>query len=405
MATYKSYSNRAFSPVPSHLICDICGSADIVDTSEGYVCRECGIVLQIQKLQYNRPYMEERIQHARFQGPTQIGTRRERCVSPDSLRLQRLNRQNSIIPNHKAIFERAQAEIDKVFSQLNLSAHKTIKDMVFDKFKEIRPRLRKGIKYRNPEKLVSIIMYFCFKLRNVPVNTIDLIDASQITRKEFNDFCLQIRKYIPEYSERNRQDYILNRVFEVSEHFALGMDYFHLARKTLKKLWDGVKGTTDNALAGLVSSIALLCSHNKEVTVSSICTYLGIRMSTVQAQVKKKIFERSRVTGFISLVKSKDLLVKIMEKFGLIEPESTESRGPEVSDIVKIITGNAQQVSNAIDDAIHYYFAVLHEDYALIYIDLTVHEFCEPSTKFDSQQKNPFIDLLTYRYPLPTGPP
>ena len=30
--------------------CDVCDSIDIIETSEGYTCRDCGIVLEVQKL-------------------------------------------------------------------------------------------------------------------------------------------------------------------------------------------------------------------------------------------------------------------------------------------------------------------------------------------------------------------
>ena len=36
----------------SELVCDVCGSIDIVKEREGYICRDCGIVLEIQKLEY-----------------------------------------------------------------------------------------------------------------------------------------------------------------------------------------------------------------------------------------------------------------------------------------------------------------------------------------------------------------
>ena len=51
MATYKSVQESSEPPACSGLECDICSSEDIVDTKEGYVCRNCGIVLEVQKLQ------------------------------------------------------------------------------------------------------------------------------------------------------------------------------------------------------------------------------------------------------------------------------------------------------------------------------------------------------------------
>ncbi|MFW9874624.1 MAG: hypothetical protein ACFFG0_16075, partial [Candidatus Thorarchaeota archaeon] len=304
MATHKTLQDSALSSDGSFLMCDFCGSEDIVNTTGGYVCRECGNVLDIPILQYDRPYNEETIQYSIGLGKTQIGTERERTISPHSKRLHRLNKQNTINLNKYSVIERAKSEIKSVFSKLDLSEYDSIKDMVLEKFKEVRPQLRKGTKYRNTEKLVGIISYFCLKLRNVSINLYDLIEASEIERKEFNDFCLQVRRYLPEYADRNRRKYILQRVFEISEHFDLSMDFYHLAESILSKLWHLIKNTTDNALAGLVSSISLICNKVEQVSVSAICNRLGIRMSTIQLQVKKKIIQRFRVEGFISLIKS-----------------------------------------------------------------------------------------------------
>ncbi|MFW9971688.1 MAG: hypothetical protein ACFFDF_15945, partial [Candidatus Odinarchaeota archaeon] len=242
----------------------------------------------------------------------------------------------------------------------------------------------------------------------VSMNIIEFLEASKITRKEFNDFCYQVRKYIPEYMERNRQEYILNRVFEISQHFDLGMDFFHLARKILKKLWNGIKGTTDNSLAGLVSSIALLCSRNEDVTVSAICTRLGIRMSTVQAQVKKKIIHRFRVAGFISLIKSSDLLTLVMRQLGVLEHENEEPLeevDEGASEIVEIVLGNAWKVFNAVDHVNYYYYVIKGEENTLIFINLGIYDFYESTEKLETSQVEAVLDFMLYRYPLPTGPP
>jgi len=49
MATYRtvqdSFAVQGFSP----LTCDICKFSDITETTAGYVCRNCGIMLEAQK--------------------------------------------------------------------------------------------------------------------------------------------------------------------------------------------------------------------------------------------------------------------------------------------------------------------------------------------------------------------
>jgi len=412
MATYKTLQDSAISPNYSHIVCDICSSADIVDTTGGYVCRECGIVLEIQKLQYDRPYNEDIIQYAKGVGTTQIGTKRERGISPHSLKLNRLNKHNLRISNEKVVLEQARFEISRIFNCLDLTNYNTIKEIVFNKFKEIRPQLRKGVKYRNTEKLVSIISYFCLKLRNVSINAYDLIEASEITKKEFNDFCLQVRRYMPEYTGRNRREYILQRVFEISEHFSLGMAFYHLAEDILNKLWNGIKNTTDNALAGLVSAISLLCNKIEGVSVSAICTRLGVRMSTIQAQVKKKIIKRFRVEGFISLIKSSDILRRIMDKLGLLDTPQLEVEDvPQevlVSDEhVELVLGNATEVFNGHNELGYYYFAVKGENNTPLIVTLGINE---SQQEFESNNRsevelNTLLNFKVFEYYNYKGPP
>jgi len=257
LATYKTLQESALSPNISFLSCDICGSSDIIENPEGYVCRDCGIVLEIQKLQYDRPYNEDLIQYAKGVGKTQIGTRRERITSPLSIRLQRINKYNSITTSERAVIEKVRIEIARIFNYLDLNGYDAIKEMVLDKFKKIRAKIRPGSKYRNIEKLVSVIIYFCLKLRNVSINPYELIEISKISKKDFNDFILQLQRFLPEYGERNRQEYILQRILEISEHFELGMPFYFLSKKILYRLWQGIKNTTDNVVAGLVSSISV----------------------------------------------------------------------------------------------------------------------------------------------------
>ena len=82
MATKNSSKN-----IDASLVCDLCGSQDIIETREGYVCRACGVVLELKKLEYYKPYNAETLQNAKISTPTQIGTRRERMQYPNNFKL------------------------------------------------------------------------------------------------------------------------------------------------------------------------------------------------------------------------------------------------------------------------------------------------------------------------------
>ena len=163
------------------LRCDVCNSTDIIETAEGYVCRDCAVVLKIQKLQYDRPYNNDVVQYARGLGRTQIGTKRERDFSSNSQRIKRLQRYNSQKTNEETVEEKAQREVSRLLARLNLSG--TCEPFIMEKFKSVRPQLREGTKFRNAEKLATILTFIGLKLKNIAINSSDIIEISSLPKK------------------------------------------------------------------------------------------------------------------------------------------------------------------------------------------------------------------------------
>ncbi len=318
---YINSKDKKSSQIFTELSCDVCKSVDILETKEGYVCKNCGIVLELQKLEYHNPYNYDSVQYAKL-GTTQIGFIRERLQNERSVQLEKLNKLQSIKSNKEAVLEEAKIEINRIFTGLNLPV--SLKGMVFKNFKKIRAALKPGTKYRTPDKLVPLTIYLVFKFQNVSINEAELLEISKILKKDFNAFKLQILHIFPQYQVRNRKKYILQKLTEISEHFQLGMTFYFQCKKILYKLWDNIKNTKDDVIAGLIASISILCSYeDKNVSVSSICNKLGIKMSTIQSQVKRRIFNEFKISGFTTLIKSADLLKQVMEKKGLLEANST----------------------------------------------------------------------------------
>ncbi len=345
--------SSSISPHFSSVSCDLCSSANIQETIEGYVCGDCGIVLEIQKLQYDRHYNDDILQYA-ILGTTQIGTKGERQKSPNSVKLEYLNLIHSIKDRFKSIQEKVKMEIRRIFNCLNLPG--SYQRIVFKRVKDIWKQLRPGTKYRNIEKLVPIVLYYTLRLENICIRRLKLLEVSKISKKEFNDFSLQVLKFIPEYQERNRQEYITHKILEITESFKLGMPFFYQSKKIMHKLWEQIKNTKDDVIAGLVTSISALCSYKKVVNIFSICKRLGIKMSTIQFQVKKRIFEQLNIDGFVSLVRSSDLLKEVMRELGLLEAK--EKVKDTQNNIVQILLGNANQVFNHHNGTDYYFFAV-----------------------------------------------
>lgn len=393
----------------TNLKCDLCGSDDIVETVEGYVCRACGIVQTLQKLQYDQPYKADVLQYARRLGSTQIGNKRERLGSPHSRVLKRMSKYNKINDNEKIVYTKAYREISRILCSLGLEDYNSLKEMTMVNFKEIRAKLRAGSKYRNVEKLVAIILYFRFKIDNISVTNVDVFENTELTKKEFNDFFMQVRDYVPNYLVRDRQKYISQKLLEITNHFGLEMPFYFLAKKVLYRLWEGIKNTTDNVIAGLCASITTLCEYKEQVRISSICELVNIRMSTIQLQVKKKIFERFGIPGFSTLVHSADLLKKFLVKIGLIEDKEPEieliSEEVEDDDIIHVQLGNAVQIFNPSNE--HYLFESFDQNGTITYIYLEVYNHTNIKTKFKKKSKTNgvWFKLALEEYFPYKGPP
>ncbi len=294
MSDRKSNLSTNKSGSLTEFMCDACGSTNIAETREHYVCRSCCVVLEVKKLEYHRPYNNDIVQYAKL-GTTKIGSLRERLRNPNLVKLERLNNINSIKNNEKAVAEKAKIEISRIFNSLDLP--RSYKEAAFKCFKNIYKGLKPGTKFRGVQKLVPICIYFCMKFNNISISESKLLSVSKISKKDFNAFKLQIHDFFPKYKERNRKDYILQKVLEITERFQLDMLFYYQSKKILYKLWNDIKNTKDDVVAGLVASISALCSYEK-VTVSAICKELNIKSSTIQFQVKQRIFERFRIAGF-----------------------------------------------------------------------------------------------------------
>jgi hypothetical protein len=341
--------------------CDVCGSCDIVETREGYTCRDCGIVLEVQKLEYHRPYDADIVQYAVL-GKTQMGYKSERRATRNSVRLEGLSRLDSHRTSEESVVTSAKIAIKSILTNLGFPLKDSIS--ILEVFREIRAQLGKGTKFRSAEMLVPCVIYFYYKRNNTPISESELLEVSKISKKDFSEFKIPMVKLWPQYKERDRKEYITQRVLEITEHFDLGMPFYYQSYKILSRFYDSIKNTKDDVIVGLVTSITLLCSQPEGVSVSAICKRVGIEMSTVHTQVKRRIIEQFKVPGFRSLVKSAGLLKKVMTKLGVLDPafvdvdgESIDYEEPLVdgTDIVQVVLENATSVFNNLNESKDFY--------------------------------------------------
>ena len=399
MASYDLVKNDSLelnSELNSSERCDVCGSMDVVETYEGYSCRDCGIVLEVQKLEYHRPYDKDILQYAVI-NRTQIGTSKERFVINSSVRFGAMNKLDTHRTHEELVINAAIVEITRIITALKFPNRDLYP--LLELFKYIRAQIGKGTKYRSPTMLVPCIIYAYYKGNNKPIRERELLEVARISKKDFNSFKYSIIRIWPQYQERNRKEYVVRRIFELTEHFNLGMPFFYQSKKILSKFYESIKNTKDDVIVGLVCSITLLCTRNNTCRVSNLCDILGIQMSAIQKQVEKKVFERFREGGFRSLVKSAGLLKKIMTKLGVFENKEEL----EEKELVQITLGSATSVFNANEDLEYYLFVKSINE-------LIVTSVSSPKLYDSTQTKgensivsSPKVEL--WKYFSPVGPP
>ena len=385
--------------------CDACDSTDIKQTREGYVCGNCGIVLSSLVLEYHHPYDQAVIQNAP-RGRTQIGLYKERMTKPQSVQLQKWQRLDSERDREEDVKIKAQSEIRRLLSGLGLPLSETLP--IFKQFCAIRKVLQSGTKFRSPEKLVPITIYLHFKLNCKGINEQELLEISLISKKEFNAFKLQVKNFIPYYNKRDRKNYILQKILQITEQFGMGMEFYDTSKKIMYTFWEIIKNTKDDVIAGVVCSIVALCDKQKKLKVNAICSHLGIQMSTIQRQVEENVFNHLRVKGFKSLVKSSALLRKVMIKLGLIEHDEVM---PLVQSLMEVKLGSAQKIFNHHETFEYYMHAVKTTSGSFIILNKSPLEN-ENEFSYLSKKINPLgtpgsekITIKMCRYYYPKGPP
>ena len=129
--------------------------------------------------------------------------------------------------------------------------------------------------------------------------------------------------------------------------------------------------------------------------------------------MKKRIFERFRLPGFVSLIRSSNLLKKFMERVGLIKGEQLELEVNQDDldetgeNIVTIKLGNTQQIFNPHNE--HYLIGSVgdNETITLCYLEVYNHNVHKGkrSTKNLKKNKGVWFDLTSSEYSLKKGPP
>jgi hypothetical protein len=280
-------------------LCKYCGSEDITETEYGYVCRKCATDQGRKRYQSSTSYNGIQIQNT-ITYRTTMGTKRERERSTNRGKIAYLNKLNSMIPYSEQTKQNAIDQTKTLLEKLG-RPDKDISEII-EKFYKIHPYFKKNRNFRTPKKLIPCIVYFYCKINNIVIDQKTLFENSDLSNTEFNAFRSKMDKFWSKYQIRDRKKYVLNRIGGVISEKKLGMNLYFLSEKILNKIWDLIKDSKDDVIAGLVIGIAKILSKREDIVLGPICEFLGISQGTLQKSIQRKLFDRhcikTKVKGF-----------------------------------------------------------------------------------------------------------
>jgi hypothetical protein len=296
--------------------CEECGS-DLFIVSNGYhTCKGCGFVSEDLVLEEQIFYSHEN-KNSSYLKNTTIGNRLER------IRHQYTSRINSMIKldcnknKHQLLIQTAREKIKILLFILRLP-EKDIR-AILTIFKDFHPKIRKGTKFRDIEKLIPCVIFVYYKYyESRPISSVELINYSKISRKELKNFITH-NSHLWAGHNMDKQSMVLKLILKVTEEYKLGMDFYYQSEKILLGLWEYICDTTEHLLVGFACSLTILCVSGYKVRVSNICEKLNISMSNISKKFKDKIVKAFKLEDYKSLVKSAELIKRFLIGLGLID--------------------------------------------------------------------------------------
>ncbi len=337
------YNNNSNNLDVCDLSCELCHSSEIRETQQGYVCAECGCVLDLPILKYHVPYTQKKIHYEVSVGNTFLGLQKERRSNRHSPKLKRLHKLQCSQSYQDMVYHDTEIEICRILAGLDLPH--TFKDPIFKTFKELWGNYSQRSRFQSIEKLIPVLIYYFCKKQYISINEHELLEIAKVNRKQYIYYKLKFLAPPSAYKNANRKKLIKSKLFRLAVELGLGMDFYHDAVKLLNKLYKEICCTKESVIAGLISSIVVLCRYREEITVNSICNYFNIAMSTIQSRVKRHFIEKFKVVGFESLVKSAHIIKTTIYKLGIFEEPSGEQINEPFKELYVTIETNATEES------------------------------------------------------------
>ena len=296
--------------------CIECGS-DIIDVSSGYhACKECGFVSEDLVFE-EQIFNSFNKKTSNYIINTTIGNHLERIRHQYTSRMRNMIKLDRKQTKDQRLIQQAKEDIKRLLIILRLPGKD--RGIIFTYFKDFYSKIKEGTKFKNPENLIPCTIFVYYKyFKSRTISSSELINYSKITRKEFNMFLIHYN-HLWDESKMDKQSMVLKLILRVTEEYKLGMGFYYQSEKILLGLWEYICDTTEHILAGFACSLTLLCVGGYKVRASNICEKLNINISIIAKKFIDKIVKVFKLENYKSLVKSAELIKRLLNKLDLID--------------------------------------------------------------------------------------
>ncbi len=225
---------------------------------------------------------------------------------------------------------------------------------------EVRDKFKKGSRYRGIDKLGPPFLYMFLKTNNIAFKEQNFLEIVNLSRVDLIKLEKEIIARYPAYLTRNRTAIVLKKIKGVKKSFDLDPDFVPNCLKILNKFYLSNKNSTEDVMAGVSCVLCAIAMDINSVSMSSVCSQIGVSFSSVQNAIKGILAsKKAPKDDFKGLKRSaqliKDHLLKDIVEIKKREPKKPDSKRPLTKKKKNIVARldiqgkNPQEIANFLD--------------------------------------------------------
>ena len=193
-----------------------------------------------------------------------------------------------------------------------MTLEREVREECVRKFESIYDEMIAQKRSRTMNELRFVVIFFCLRMKHVSFKKKAFLEYFRISYDDFRREFKFLHPFFPEYRTRERKKDVMNLILSGAQELWFPADVYPTSIIILNSFWHYLKYTIEEVTAATVCCLIKIKLDIEDVTLKEICNEFGIAASTVQYQVKNKLFKHFHFEGFKGLLNSAHLIKKLL---------------------------------------------------------------------------------------------